>query len=198
MRQDGWTLQIVQRQRRAFKITGFTWIVERSFAWLGAIVGLAKTRISRADVRTDDRYRCHAANAQSSGTMKFSNTFYNPVAGGSADPRRRAFSDCAGIALPDETERRRSCSKWRETASGAPAFPRKASANISPAPSKTFLSACGEQNMENLGNHLHRIINNTRRLLSSESGLAELTYVAFKIAAAALRQSTEETITANC
>jgi transposase len=35
LRQDGWKLQIVKRQQRAFKITGLTWIVERSFAWLG-------------------------------------------------------------------------------------------------------------------------------------------------------------------
>lgn len=35
MRQDGWELQIVKRRQRAFKITGLTWIVERSFAWLG-------------------------------------------------------------------------------------------------------------------------------------------------------------------
>ena len=32
---DGRKLQIVKRRQRAFKITGFTWIVERSFAWLG-------------------------------------------------------------------------------------------------------------------------------------------------------------------
>jgi putative transposase len=35
MRQDGWKLQIVKRRQRTFKITGLTWIVERSFAWLG-------------------------------------------------------------------------------------------------------------------------------------------------------------------
>jgi transposase len=33
--QDGWKLQIVKRRQRAFKITGLTWIAERSFAWLG-------------------------------------------------------------------------------------------------------------------------------------------------------------------
>jgi hypothetical protein len=45
MCQDGWRLQIVKRWQRAFKITGHTWIVERSFAWLGlaGIVGSAKT-----------------------------------------------------------------------------------------------------------------------------------------------------------
>jgi hypothetical protein len=32
LRQDGWKLQIVKRRQRAFKITGLTWIVERSFA----------------------------------------------------------------------------------------------------------------------------------------------------------------------
>lgn len=30
LRQNGWTLQIVKRRQRAFKITGLTWIVERS------------------------------------------------------------------------------------------------------------------------------------------------------------------------
>ena len=34
LRQEGWRLQIVRRRQRAFKITGLTWIVERSFAWL--------------------------------------------------------------------------------------------------------------------------------------------------------------------
>lgn len=33
--QQGWQLHIVKRRQRAFKITGLTWIVERSFAWLG-------------------------------------------------------------------------------------------------------------------------------------------------------------------
>lgn len=33
--QDGWNLQIVKRGQRAFKVTGLTWIVERTFAWLG-------------------------------------------------------------------------------------------------------------------------------------------------------------------
>lgn len=32
---DGWKLVIVKRGQRAFKITGLTWIVERTFAWLG-------------------------------------------------------------------------------------------------------------------------------------------------------------------
>lgn len=31
----GWELHIVKRRERAFKITGLTWIVERTFAWLG-------------------------------------------------------------------------------------------------------------------------------------------------------------------
>jgi putative transposase len=32
---DGWNLQIVKRKQRTFKVAGLTWIVERSFAWLG-------------------------------------------------------------------------------------------------------------------------------------------------------------------
>ena len=42
LQQDGWKLQIVKRQQRAFKITGLTWIVERSFAWLGRNRRLSK------------------------------------------------------------------------------------------------------------------------------------------------------------
>src|SRR5215217_7094700 len=34
-RENGWKLQIVKRRERAFRITGLTWIVERTFAWLG-------------------------------------------------------------------------------------------------------------------------------------------------------------------
>ena len=35
-------LRIVKRRQRAFKITGLTWIVERSFAWLGRNRRLSK------------------------------------------------------------------------------------------------------------------------------------------------------------
>src|ERR1700756_5517717 len=35
-------LQIVKRRQRAFKIAGLTWIVERSFAWLGRNRRLSK------------------------------------------------------------------------------------------------------------------------------------------------------------
>jgi transposase len=41
-RHDGYKLQIVKRRQRAFKITGLTWIVERSIAWLGRNRRLAK------------------------------------------------------------------------------------------------------------------------------------------------------------
>ncbi len=34
-RRDGWRPVIVKRRERAFRIVGLTWIVERSFAWLG-------------------------------------------------------------------------------------------------------------------------------------------------------------------
>jgi putative transposase len=34
-RHDGYELQILKRKQRAFKVAGLTWIVERSFAWLG-------------------------------------------------------------------------------------------------------------------------------------------------------------------
>jgi putative transposase len=39
---QGWQLRIVKRRQRAFKITGLTWIVERSFAWLGRNRRLSK------------------------------------------------------------------------------------------------------------------------------------------------------------
>jgi len=35
LRHEGWKLVITRRGQRAFKIKGLTWIVERSFAWLG-------------------------------------------------------------------------------------------------------------------------------------------------------------------
>jgi transposase len=41
-RREGWQLQIVKRSQRAFKIAGLTWIVERSFAWLGRNRRLSK------------------------------------------------------------------------------------------------------------------------------------------------------------
>ena len=34
-REEGWKLKMVKRGQRAFKITGLTWIAERTFAWLG-------------------------------------------------------------------------------------------------------------------------------------------------------------------
>jgi len=42
IREAGWKLQITRRGQRAFKITGLTWIVERSFAWLGRNRRLSK------------------------------------------------------------------------------------------------------------------------------------------------------------
>ena len=42
MSSEGWKLLIVKRRQRAFKITGLTWIVERSFAWLGRNRRLSK------------------------------------------------------------------------------------------------------------------------------------------------------------
>ena len=35
--QEGGELRIIKRRQRAFQITGLTWIVERTFAWLGRI-----------------------------------------------------------------------------------------------------------------------------------------------------------------
>ena len=54
LKQDqGWQLRIVKRRQRAFKIRGLTWIVERSFAWLGRNRRLS--RVSGANLRDHDR-----------------------------------------------------------------------------------------------------------------------------------------------
>jgi putative transposase len=42
LRNNGWKLHIVKRWQRAFRITGLTWIVERTFAWLGRNRRLSK------------------------------------------------------------------------------------------------------------------------------------------------------------
>ncbi len=42
LRDNGWKLQIVKRRDKAFRITGLTWIVERTFAWLGRNRRLSK------------------------------------------------------------------------------------------------------------------------------------------------------------
>lgn len=42
LRWNGWKLKVVKRKQRAFKITGLTWVVERSFAWLGRNRRLSK------------------------------------------------------------------------------------------------------------------------------------------------------------
>jgi putative transposase len=41
-RDQGWRLHITKRRQRAFKVTGLTWIVERTFAWLGRSRRLSK------------------------------------------------------------------------------------------------------------------------------------------------------------
>ncbi len=41
-RRRGWRLVIIKRRERAFRIVGLTWIVERSFAWLGRNRRLSK------------------------------------------------------------------------------------------------------------------------------------------------------------
>ena len=42
LQRDGYELRIVKRKQRAFKVVGLTWIVERSFAWLGRYRRLSK------------------------------------------------------------------------------------------------------------------------------------------------------------
>lgn len=51
-RHKGWRLAITERSQRAFKIKGQTWIVERSFAWLGRNRRLSKDH--ECDVQTSE------------------------------------------------------------------------------------------------------------------------------------------------
>jgi hypothetical protein len=63
LKQAGWTLQIVKRRQRKFKIKGLTWIVERSFAWLGRNRRLSK----------DYEYRVKSS--ETSAQIRSRNTF---------------------------------------------------------------------------------------------------------------------------
>jgi hypothetical protein len=66
MQQDGWKLVIVKRGQRAFKITGLTWIVERSFVWLGRNRRMSKDyEYQGSDFRNYDRPRDHTPHAES-------------------------------------------------------------------------------------------------------------------------------------
>src|SRR4051812_25162976 len=42
LRDESWELRIVKRKQCAFQIAGLTWIVERTFAWLGRNRRLSK------------------------------------------------------------------------------------------------------------------------------------------------------------
>lgn len=56
LRWNGWKLKVVKRQQRAFKITGLTWVAERSFAWLGRNRRLSKDyefRVQTAELMID-------------------------------------------------------------------------------------------------------------------------------------------------
>ncbi len=50
-RDEDWKLQIIKPRQRTFKITGVTWIVERSFAWLGCNRRLSKDYEYRVEYR---------------------------------------------------------------------------------------------------------------------------------------------------
>ena len=50
LQHEGWKLVITRRSKRAFKIKGLTWIVERSFAWLG-VAASARITSSRSRPR---------------------------------------------------------------------------------------------------------------------------------------------------
>ena len=76
LRDNGWKLQIVKRRERAFRITGLTWIVERTFAWLGRNRRLSKDYEYAVQTFGDDDRRCrHSVDAESAHSgMNFSNT----------------------------------------------------------------------------------------------------------------------------
>jgi hypothetical protein len=71
MREAGWKLRITRRGQRAFKITGLTWIVERSFAWLGRNRRLSKDyEVPGADCGNIYRHRGNSPHAQPNRTMR--------------------------------------------------------------------------------------------------------------------------------
>jgi transposase len=75
LRRDGWQLQIVKRKQRAFKVAGLTWIVERSFAWLGFNRRLSKDyEHGVQSSETMDRRRCDPADAQPHFVINFQHT----------------------------------------------------------------------------------------------------------------------------
>ena len=39
---EGYQLRIVKRRKRAFEVVGLTWIVERTFAWIGRYRRMSK------------------------------------------------------------------------------------------------------------------------------------------------------------
>jgi len=59
----------VKRRQRAFQITGLTWIVERTFAWLGRNRRLSKDyRIQCVDLGNHDRHCSRKNNPQATRT----------------------------------------------------------------------------------------------------------------------------------
>jgi transposase len=55
--EDGWKLQITKRRQQGFQVTGLTWIVERTFAWLGRNRRFSKDyeyRVQTSETRTPD------------------------------------------------------------------------------------------------------------------------------------------------
>ena len=49
MKAKGYELRIVKRRKQAFEVVGLTWIVERTFAWIGRYRRMSKVRAPRAD-----------------------------------------------------------------------------------------------------------------------------------------------------
>jgi len=76
IREAGWKLQITKRGQRVFQVTGLTWIVERTFAWLGRNRRFSKDYEYRVQTSETLLGNCrNPSHAQSPGAgMNFSNT----------------------------------------------------------------------------------------------------------------------------
>jgi transposase len=94
MQEDGWKLVIVKRGQRAFKITGLTWIVERSFAWIGRNRRMSKDyEYSVQTSESIDRARHSPPHAQSPPAHII--LFKHPLSG-----KRVISAWCGKLKLP--------------------------------------------------------------------------------------------------
>jgi transposase len=85
LRRDGWQIASLQRRQRVFAIAGLTWIVERSFAWLGFNRRLAKDYEPGANLGDLDLHRRNSPDAEPDragmtfDTASYGRTVSNPL-----------------------------------------------------------------------------------------------------------------------